>query len=761
MRATAPRSALETTNAEQVPALCGQLLGGVDLRRVYGHGVARAPSQTGRQPSIRRGAWTRRVARWLGSAWRSPRLRPFARWLPSPLFDPRWYAMTYPDVPRGAVRSWLHWRRHGWREARNPNALFDTRWYLDTNPEVRTLGIDPLGHYLASDVQQDPDPSPAFCGSWYLERYPDVQAAGMDPLLHYLLDGAAEGREIRPSPAAVTMRILDSAGQDVWHIEADETRGASVSLTGDGALLFAGHQDSEAHATLVSRKAFPSSDYVFETRFSLGQPQAFQAHMLFIAVRVADPGSAPAYRISYRFVEPSTVAYNNTGFYLINTGDPAFLADPVNAIPVAGARYRLAYDREYIARTVVRDVPGGVNIRFYLEDPSLAGDRDDPLFEYTDHSEGRLVGNGHARVQVGAGSLSYPAPQVRFTGMRLYSEEHLAEAPRWHATPTAHSAPRSSASLPTASPGRTELPNVFSDKMVLQQHRRIRVWGRGIEGDEVTVSLADRTAKGRVSNGRWMAELDPVPAGGPYLLRVTGQDRTIDVRDVLVGEVWVLGGQSNMGWPLSKTNEASKEIPRSDFPRMRIFSSWHPAADVPQFHMAGATWKVVSPALKGDLSAVGYYFGKALQERLDVPIGLIDTSTPATEIEPWLSREAAETVYPALRDEQSGRFTVTRQDPSVFYNAKVAPVMPFMVAGILWYQGDSSHPTVGYSYRDIIPVLIEDWRTGFAQGTLPFLAVQIPRYLGCSPEMRESQLRADPGGCQGRSCRDHRLGGSG
>jgi sialate O-acetylesterase len=627
-------------------------------------------------------------------------------------------------------------------------------------------------------------------------------------LLALALSARAAAAEVALDLRGLTVQgksILNAAGQEVWRLDTNAERGATVSLSADGALQFAGQVHSEALATLAQADAFPSSDVVFETRFSLSQPDGFYAHLLFLSPRVVGPGSGPAYRVSYRFVGPCAVANNCTGFYLVNTGSEPYLKDPLNAVPLAGARYRLAYEREYIAYTVIRDLPTGVSIRFFLDDPLLAGDEAQPLFEYTDTAPGRLAGSGQARVQVGSGGLIHPAAPVRFSGLKLYAvagfdairrqqsvamplsplqDDKATAASRLEpavrngfagasavsgvlqtagtanlpATGLASRAPEDRHGVPhepplpaavpgpvavrsaPAAPGRTELPNLFSDNLVVQQGKRVAVWGRGIEGDEITVSLAGRTAKGKVSAGTWQVELEAVPAGGPYVLSVTGRDRTLEVKNVLVGEVWVLGGQSNMGWWLESTTEAATEIPAADFPGMRVFSGWHPPADRPQFQMAGGTWKLINPELKGRLSAVGYYFGKDLHQRLKVPVGLIDTSTPATGIETWLSAPAAEAVYGKALHEVPGRFPAALQDPSVFYNGKVAPMQPFGIAGMVWYQGDGSHPTIGHAYRRYIPALIQDWRDGFRQGDLPFLVVQIPRFQGCSPEMRESQL---------------------
>jgi sialate O-acetylesterase len=190
-----------------------------------------------------------------------------------------------------------------------------------------------------------------------------------------------------------------------------------------------------------------------------------------------------------------------------------------------------------------------------------------------------------------------------------------------------------------------------------------------------------------------------------------------------------------MSWWLKDTTEAATEIPQADHPWMRVFSGWHPAAAEPQFEMAGGSWKVVSPKLDGVISAVGYYLAKALEARLGVPIGLLDTSTPATGIECWLSPPAAQALW-------GPSFPAGLGDPACYYLGKVAPLLPLGVAGVAWYQGDGSDAATGLAYRRYLPALIADWRKGFGQGDLPFLIVQIPSYKNCSPEMRESDLLA-------------------
>ena len=129
--------------------------------------------------------------------------RLFASRLGNPLFDAAWYRERYPDVPAG-LRAWIHWRRHGWREGRDPSVAFQTRWYLERNRDVAARRMDPLEHYLRWGAAEGRQPSPSFEPAWYLERYPDVAASGDDPLLHYLRHGRMEDRLTQPPAARPT-----------------------------------------------------------------------------------------------------------------------------------------------------------------------------------------------------------------------------------------------------------------------------------------------------------------------------------------------------------------------------------------------------------------------------------------------------------------------------------------------------------------------------------------------------------------------------
>lgn len=189
---------------------------------------------------------------------------------------------------------------------------------------------------------------------------------------------------------------------------------------------------------------------------------------------------------------------------------------------------------------------------------------------------------------------------------------------------------------------QVKLPQIFGDHMVLQRDQPIAIWGRSSPGEQVTVQFNKQTRKARADkNGKWKVTLNPVPAGGPYVLTVRGKN-TITFSDVLVGEVWICSGQSNMAWTVQRSMDAKQEIAEANYPRIRHIKIPTAIAATPQDDVSKTNWKVCSPEEVGDFTAVGYFFAREVLKEIDVPIGLINSSWGGTHIEPWTSREAFE-----------------------------------------------------------------------------------------------------------------------
>jgi sialate O-acetylesterase len=318
------------------------------------------------------------------------------------------------------------------------------------------------------------------------------------------------------------------------------------------------------------------------------------------------------------------------------------------------------------------------------------------------------------------------------------------------------------------------LSSVISDNMVLQQQTPVRIFGKADPGEKVTVTLQGQSQTSATDgSGKWAVLLRPLKAGGPYTLKVAGKN-TIELKNILVGEVWVCSGQSNMEFPLQGAYEGDKAIAASANPNIRIFLVNKARSDQP-LNDVKATWKECGPDTVGGSSAVAYYFARDLQKARNVPVGLIETYWGGTPAESWTRedvltanstlkpivedyaaaharQEKALADYPAAveRARAAGRPVPGRPNLwrySELYNAMIAPLTPYTVKGFLWYQGESNAGKAD-QYRTLMPSLINNWRQDWGGKEMPFLLVQLAPYMALSSEpqdtpwahLREAQL---------------------
>ncbi len=330
------------------------------------------------------------------------------------------------------------------------------------------------------------------------------------------------------------------------------------------------------------------------------------------------------------------------------------------------------------------------------------------------------------------------------------------------------------------------LPHVLSDHAVLQRDRPIHVWGWSTAGSKITARLHGQDASATANNdGEWSLYLNPEQAGGPFTLTLSGDGQPVVVTDLLIGDVWLASGQSNMEFPLqgftgAPLKDQEKEIAASDQPRLRLLRIDHKGSDVPVVDQP-ATWTQCTPATARDFSAVAYFFGREISTREDVPVGLIDSSWGGTPADPWVSLYAFgenPLLMPALASR--ARFAQGSSDlaakvaaekaedaaaaaagkpapshpwhpdpaswqPSALYNGMIAPLTPLSIKGFLWYQGEtnSAHDRAPY-YKSLLSGLIADWRERFAQGNLPFYYVQISSFESSGEDwarVRDQQRR--------------------
>jgi sialate O-acetylesterase len=283
-------------------------------------------------------------------------------------------------------------------------------------------------------------------------------------------------------------------------------------------------------------------------------------------------------------------------------------------------------------------------------------------------------------------------------------------------------------------------PNaLFTDHMVLQRDKPVKVWGSATDGDRITVRLGEQSAETTAANGKWEVALKPMPAGGPHTLRIEGPDTRIELGNVLVGEVWIASGQSNMQWSIKASEEPEKIAAEAKHPRIRLFTVKRGGAAEPQENVEGR-WVECSPETAGDFSAVAYHFGVALHKQLDVPIGLISTNVGGTAAQRWTPKEVLQSTPELAKYAE-------QTNSSDLYNAMIHPLLNFSIRGAIWYQGESNAGEA-HRYRVLFPAMVKSWRDRWNQGEFPFLFVQLAPFMKIEEqpqqsawaELREAQL---------------------
>ena len=316
------------------------------------------------------------------------------------------------------------------------------------------------------------------------------------------------------------------------------------------------------------------------------------------------------------------------------------------------------------------------------------------------------------------------------------------------------------ASLPfDSASAELKMSSVFGDHMVLQQKQPIRIWGWTTAAQEVTVKFAGQSKSAKANgDGRFQLELDAVDAGGPYELAIHA-DETRIFTDVLVGEVWLCSGQSNMQWSVASANDADLESLTAKFPNLRLITVPQVGTQEPQSNFKGE-WVACTPDSVKDFSAVGYFFGRQLHQTLDVPVGLIDNAWGGSACEAWVRRdlmEGKELYDPMIRKwdqtaatydhaaevakyqerlarwkankkgnaPRAPRNTLTGQHrPANLYNGVLKPIIGYTIKGSIWYQGETN-ASRGFQYRDLFPLMIQSWRDEWNQGDFSFYWVQL------------------------------------
>jgi sialate O-acetylesterase len=336
-----------------------------------------------------------------------------------------------------------------------------------------------------------------------------------------------------------------------------------------------------------------------------------------------------------------------------------------------------------------------------------------------------------------------------------------------------------------------QLASIFTDHAVLQRERPVPIWGQSKPGEKVEVTFGSHSVTATANeSGRWSATLPAMPASSePRDLTASSPGRSVTKADVVVGDVWLAAGQSNMERSVQRIETPAEEIARATAPLIRHFNVRQVVAERPTDELGGE-WVVCDPKTVGTFSAVGYFFAKEMTEALGVPVGIINASYGGTRIEAWCDPDllASHDGFAGVRERwikaaadyagKAGaygaalakwqreaelakargiRFTVRqpgqpegapghRQTPSGLYNGMIHPLVPYSLRGFLWYQGESNVDRPE-EYAELFPALINSWRGKFGQGDLPFYFVQLANFKGLKPGQdwalfREVQSRA-------------------
>jgi sialate O-acetylesterase len=315
------------------------------------------------------------------------------------------------------------------------------------------------------------------------------------------------------------------------------------------------------------------------------------------------------------------------------------------------------------------------------------------------------------------------------------------------------------------------MPSIFGDHMVIQQNSVVPFWGRADPGERITIRASWLTADTSIlpdDRGEWMVRLNSPGAGGPFEITFSGTNEIL-LKDILAGEVWLASGQSNMAMALNSCDNAESETASATYPGIRLFHIERISATEPMSDCRGS-WKACTPESAQGFSAAAYYFARKIHKELDVPVGVISASKGGSPAESWLAPEAIRndsSLWPVFRmweewEEQASQLTdkipegepvpesldmvsKPHRRPGALYNAMIAPIIPFTIKGVIWYQGENnvSRPL---QYERLFKTLIQQWRREWLIGDFPFYYVQITPFhyeghvLNASL-LRESQYR--------------------
>jgi len=296
-----------------------------------------------------------------------------------------------------------------------------------------------------------------------------------------------------------------------------------------------------------------------------------------------------------------------------------------------------------------------------------------------------------------------------------------------------------------------KLPALVSDNMVIQQSTQINIWGWADKNNKVEIrpswnNIAISTSSNK--EGKWKTTLQTPEAGGPYSIKISNNKETITLENVMVGEVWLASGQSNMEMPVKgyasePINGNNELILHSKNPKIRMITIKRNSSPQAVEDFVGS-WKEASPNNTGDFSAVAYVFAQKLNHVLDIPIGIIHSSWGGTPVEAWTQKESIDEVVTAEEKQtfsyNSNKNKRDQDAPSQLFNGMIHPLLNYKIKGVIWYQGESNrnHPKV---YQKTFPLMIKNWRQLWNNDRMPFYYVQIAPYGRYDDKVNSALLR--------------------
>ncbi len=305
---------------------------------------------------------------------------------------------------------------------------------------------------------------------------------------------------------------------------------------------------------------------------------------------------------------------------------------------------------------------------------------------------------------------------------------------------------------------QVRLPSLISDNMILQQKTNVSLWGIAEKESDIEISPSwthEKYTSVADAAGKWEIKVPTPPAGGPYEVSISNAGQKITIKNVLIGEVWVCSGQSNMEMPLKGferqpvLNSDKIIADAQNHPDIHLFNVPGSVSHLPMSDCAGS-WKVSDTATSPDFSAVAYQYARVLNDKLHVPIGVITSYWGGTAIQSWMSEKNVkrfpEAELSARPDTLTNPNTDGERTAAILFNAMIYPLSKYTIKGFIWYQGEANveHPAL---YKKLLPAMIEEWRSLWGLGTLPFYYVQIAPYGYYAPNsalLREAQLQALP-----------------